>query len=51
MSEDDQVATLLCSLPDLYANLIVTLESRTNSLTLKFLISLLIHEEKKQLGI
>eukprot|EP00794_Sanderia_malayensis_P005845 gene5845-6544_t len=49
VSEDDQVATLLCSLPDSYANLNVALESRADSLTLEFVTSRLIHEEKKRL--
>ena len=48
VSEDDEVATLLCSLPDSYANLIVALESHADSLDLEFVISRLIHEEKRR---
>ena len=48
VSEEDQVATLLCSLPDSYNNLIVALESRANQLTLEFIIARLLHEERKR---
>eukprot|EP00794_Sanderia_malayensis_P017160 gene17160-18882_t len=37
ITEDDQVATLLCSLPDSYNNLIIALESRADDLTMEFL--------------
>ena len=47
VSEEDQVATLLCSLPDSYDNLIVALESRADNLTLEFIIARLLHEERK----
>ena len=47
-SAEDQVATLLCSLPDSYGNLIVALESRADDLTLEFVIARLLHEEKKR---
>ena len=32
VTEEDQVATLLCSLSDLYSNLIIALESRAEDL-------------------
>ena len=48
VSAEDQVATLLCSLPDSYGNLIVALESRADDLTLEFVIARLLHEEKKR---
>ena len=48
VSEDDQVATLLCSLPDSYNNLIMALESRTDDLKLEFVIARLLHEEHKR---
>ena len=48
ISEDDQVATLLCSLPDSYSNLIVALESRADDLNLEFVIARLLHEERKR---
>ena len=48
VSEEDQVATLLCSLPDSYNNLIVALESRADQLTLEFNIARLLHEERKR---
>eukprot|EP00795_Rhopilema_esculentum_P008820 gene8820-biopygen1729 len=48
VSEEDQVATLLCSLPDSYNNLIVALESRADQLTLEFIIARLLHEERKR---
>ena len=49
VSEEDQVATPLSSLPDSYAHLIVALESCADSLTLEFVTSRLIHEEKKRI--
>ena len=48
VSEEDQVATLLCSLPDSYDNLIVALESRAYNLTLEFIFARLLHEERKR---
>ena len=47
VSEDDQVATLLCSLPESYNNLIVALESRADDLTIEFVIARLLHEERR----
>lgn len=48
VTEDDQVATLLCSLPESFNNLITALESRADSLTLEFVIARLLHEERKK---
>ena len=50
VTEDDQVATLLCSLPDSYCNLIIALESRAEDLTMDFLVARLLHEEQKRKG-
>ena len=47
VSEDDQVATLLCSLPESYSNLIVALESRIEDLNMEFVTARLLHEESK----
>eukprot|EP00794_Sanderia_malayensis_P021074 gene21074-23128_t len=47
VSEDDQVAALLCSLPGSYNNLIVVLESRADDLNIEFVIACLLHEERK----
>ena len=47
ITEDDQVATLLCVLPDSYSNLIIALESRADELTMEFLVAILLHEEHK----
>ena len=48
--KDDQVATLLCSLPDSYSNLIIALESRAEHHTMDFLVARLLHEEQKRKG-
>ena len=48
ISEDDQVATLLCSLPDSSSNLIAALESQADDLSLEFVIARLLHEERKR---
>ena len=48
VSEENQVATLLCSLPDSYGNLIVALESSEDDLSLEFVIARSLHEEKKR---
>ena len=50
VTEEDQVATLLCSLPDSYNNLIIALESRAEDLTMDFLVARLLHEEHKRKG-
>ena len=46
--DDDQVATLLCSLPDSYSKLIVVLESRVVDLNMEFVTARLLHEEGKR---
>ena len=48
VSEEDQVATLLCSLPDSYSGLITALESRADDLSLEFVTARLLHEEQKR---
>ena len=48
ITEDDQVATLLCSLPESYNSLITALESRADNLTLEFVIARLLHYEHKR---
>ena len=48
ITEDDQVATLLCSLPESYSNLITALESRADDLTLEFVVARLLHEDYKR---
>ena len=48
ITEDDQVATLLCSLPESYNGLITALESRADNLTLEFVTARLLHEEHKR---
>jgi len=50
VTEDDEVATLLCSLPDSYSDLIIALESRAEDLTMEFLVARLLHEEQKRKG-
>ena len=46
--EDDQVATLLCTLPDSYSNPNIALESRVDELAMEFLVAILLHEEHKR---
>ena len=48
ITEEDQVATLLCSLPDSYDSLITALESRAGDLSLEFVTARLLHEEHKR---
>lgn len=48
MSEEDQVATLLCSLPDSNGNLIVALESRADDLSLESVITRLLKAHLKE---
>jgi hypothetical protein len=48
ITEDDQVATLLCSLPESYSGLITALESRADDLKLEFVTARLLHEEHKR---
>ena len=48
ITEDDQVATLLCSLPESYNGLMTALESRADDLKLEFVTARLLHEEHKR---
>ena len=48
ISEEDQVVTLLGSLPSSYANIVTALEARVDNLTLQFAQQSLINEELKQ---
>ena len=45
---DDQVATLLFSLPESYKDLITALKFRADDLTLEFVTARLLHEEHKK---
>ncbi len=48
ISEEDQVVTLLGSLPASYSALVTTLESRIDDVKLSFVQQALLHEERKQ---
>jgi hypothetical protein len=48
ITEEDQVAMLLCSLPVSYDSLITALESRAGDLSLEFVTARLLHEEHKR---
>ena len=48
ISEEDQVVTLLGSLPQNYSTLVTALEARVDDIDLKFVQQALIHEEQKQ---
>ena len=48
ISEEDQVVTLLGSLPPSYATLVTALEARVDDVSLKFVQQALIHEEQKR---
>lgn len=48
IAEEDQVVTLLGSLPPSYATLVTALEARVDDISLKFVQQALIHEEQKQ---
>ena len=48
ISEEDQVVTLLGSLPSKYATLVTVLDARIDDLNLEFVQLSLIHEEQKQ---
>lgn len=50
ITEEDQVVTLLGSLPSNYAALVTALEARSDDLTLNYVQQALIHEEQKQKG-
>ena len=51
ISEEDQVVTLLGSLPKNYATLITALEARVDDVKLDFVLQALMHEEMKQTDI
>ena len=48
ISEEDQIVTLLGSLPASYSALVTTLESRIDDVKLSFVQQALLHEERKQ---
>ena len=48
IAEEDQVVTLLGSLPQSYSTLVTALEARVDDIDLKFVQQALIHEEQKQ---
>jgi len=48
ISEEDQVVTLLGSLPPSYATLVTALEACVDDVSLKFVQQALIHEEQKR---
>ena len=50
ISEEDQVVTLLGSLPKSYATLVTALEARVENISLDYVQQALIHEEVKQGG-
>ena len=50
ISEEDQVVTLLGSLPDSYSTLVTALEARVDNLTIDFVQQSLINEEQKRRG-
>ena len=50
ISEEDQVVTLLGSLPPSYSTLVTALEARVDDVTLNFVQQALIHKEQKQNG-
>ena len=50
ISEEDQVVTLLGSLPPSYSTLVTALEARADDIRLDFVQQALIHEEQKQKG-
>ena len=50
ISEEDQVVTLLGSLPPAYSTLVTALEARVDDIRLDFVQQALIHEEQKKRG-
>ena len=50
ISEEDQVVTLLGSLPQSYSTLVTALEARVDDINLSFVQQALIHEEQKKNG-
>lgn len=51
VAEEDQVVTLLGSLPRSYSTLVTALEARVEEVSLGFIQQALIHEEQKQSGL
>ena len=50
VSEEDQVVTLLGSLPEYYDTIVTALEARGDGLTLEFVQNALLNEEQKKEG-
>lgn len=50
ISEEDQVVTLLGSLPESYQHVVTALEARSDDLTLGYVQQMLLYEEKKKTG-
>lgn len=50
ITEEDQVVTLLGSLPPNYATLVTALEARSDDISLNYVQQALVHEERKQNG-
>lgn len=48
ISEEDQVVTLLGSLPSSYSTIVTALEARVDNVSLDFVQQALVHEEQKQ---
>ena len=48
VSEEDQVVTLLGSLPRSFANLVIAIEARMDGVSLDYVQQALIHKEMKQ---
>ena len=48
VSDEDIAMTLLCSLPELYENLIIALKSRADDLTAEFVQARLLQEEARR---
>lgn len=49
IAEEDQVVTLLGSLPPSYSTIVTALEARVDSISLDFVQQSLIHEEQKHI--
>jgi len=50
MIEEDQIVTLLGSLPSSYATIVIALETNMDNLTLQFVQEALINEEQKRVN-
>ena len=50
VSEEDQIATLLGSLPSRFSSIVTALEARVDELTLEFTIQALLNEEQKSVS-